>query len=170
MKKVLFVVLIMMLLLVVAMPTFAAGQTKSDVCHLDDAGNYMLINIADPALDSHKAHGDSQPGDDVPGMEGYKFSDACVPVPVPPETCTITAFSPLFNGFTSVTTQVSLDIVNGVLDPDTPPGTEGWDWQGTLLAYYFGGGTTAGAILGEDGQWNSYIASTNCPEPTAPAP
>ena len=85
MKKVLFVVSIVMLLVVVmAIPAFAAGQTKSDVCHLDDAGNYMLINIADPALDSHIAHGDSQSGDAVPGNEdGYVFGEDCSPVPPP---------------------------------------------------------------------------------------
>ena len=59
MKKVMFVVLIMMLLLAMAIPAFAAGQTKPDVCHREGNGDYILINIADPALDSHMAHGDS---------------------------------------------------------------------------------------------------------------
>lgn len=40
----------------------SAGQTKSDVCHGGDDG-IELISIADPAIDSHIAHGDAQPGD-----------------------------------------------------------------------------------------------------------
>jgi hypothetical protein len=36
----------------------AAGQTKVDICHVDDTGTYHLITIADPAYDAHIAHGD----------------------------------------------------------------------------------------------------------------
>lgn len=40
----------------------SGGQGKTDVCHVDDGGNYRLISIADPALDSHIGHGDKVPG------------------------------------------------------------------------------------------------------------
>lgn len=42
-----------------------AGQDKTPVCHLDDDGNFILISIADPALDAHLEHGDLIVGVDV---------------------------------------------------------------------------------------------------------
>lgn len=42
-----------------------AGQEKVAVCHLDEEGNYIPINIADPALDAHLAHGDGVVGEDL---------------------------------------------------------------------------------------------------------
>jgi 5'-nucleotidase len=73
------VVLVLSLFLVTAV--FAkGGKDKAAVCHMDGQGNYSLITIADPALDAHLAHGDSQPGDAIPGNPGYNFSDDCTPV------------------------------------------------------------------------------------------
>ena len=62
----------------------AAGQTKSDICHLDrDAGTYELINVADPALDAHFDHGDGEIGEAVPGLEGKIFDENCVVIDAP---------------------------------------------------------------------------------------
>ncbi|WP_256868037.1 putative metal-binding motif-containing protein [Candidatus Entotheonella palauensis] len=38
--------------------TVWAGQNKVDICHVDGQGEYNLITNADPAYDSHLAHGD----------------------------------------------------------------------------------------------------------------
>lgn len=54
--------------------TASAGPApKVDVCHVDDEGNYNLINVSDNAIDKHIAHGDATPGDEVPGTAGYEF-------------------------------------------------------------------------------------------------
>ena len=59
-------------------PVRLAGQLKSDVCHRTEGINeFILINIADPAVESHIAHGDAKPGDPVPGMEPSTFGPAC---------------------------------------------------------------------------------------------
>lgn len=57
----------------------SAKQAKADVCHDGDAG-WELINIAEPAVDAHLAHGDALPGDLVPDMAGFEFGDDCRPV------------------------------------------------------------------------------------------
>jgi hypothetical protein len=54
------------------------GQLKFDVCHRTEGTNeFILINIADPALEAHIAHGDAKPGDPVPGMESSTFGPNC---------------------------------------------------------------------------------------------
>ena len=58
----------------------AEGQDKVEVCHVDGQGNYSQISIADPALDSHVAHGDARPGEAIPNMAGYNFAEDCSPV------------------------------------------------------------------------------------------
>ncbi|MCB0173096.1 MAG: thrombospondin type 3 repeat-containing protein [Anaerolineae bacterium] len=45
--------------------TAQAGQDKVAVCHLNGDGNYVPINIADPALPAHLEHGDLVVGVDV---------------------------------------------------------------------------------------------------------
>lgn len=90
MKKVMFVVLIMMLLLAMAIPAFAAPAQKVDVCHntSSETNEWVLISISDNAWDAHASHGDASPGDAVPGMEGYVFDDSCNPEPSgPPAGC-----------------------------------------------------------------------------------
>ena len=60
-----------------------SSKTKVDVCHYDaETDAYQLITIADPAVDAHINHGDAQPGDAVPTMEGFEFDDTCTPKPV----------------------------------------------------------------------------------------
>lgn len=57
-----------------------SSKTKVDVCHYDaETDAYQLITIADPAVDAHINHGDAQPGDAVPTMEGFEFDDTCTP-------------------------------------------------------------------------------------------
>jgi len=55
----------------------AAPAPKVDVCHIDDTGAYIKINISENAFDAHIAHGDASPGDAVPDMAGYEFDDEC---------------------------------------------------------------------------------------------
>jgi hypothetical protein len=62
---------------------FANGQTKTDVCHAHGDGTFDLITVADPAIDSHIAHGDGLIGDPVPGQPGFVFDEACVAIPAP---------------------------------------------------------------------------------------
>ena len=41
------------------------GKNKVDLCHIDEDGIYHLINVAEPAVDAHLAHGDDLAGGDV---------------------------------------------------------------------------------------------------------
>lgn len=63
--------------LLLASMASAAPAPKVDVCHLDDMGNYILINISENAFQAHVDHGDGGPGDAFPGMPGYMFADDC---------------------------------------------------------------------------------------------
>ena len=40
----------------------AAKADKMDVCHIDDMGNYKLINVSTNAWKAHEGHGDKLPG------------------------------------------------------------------------------------------------------------
>ncbi len=64
-KGITFLFVVVGLLLMPAPAALAQGQAKVPVCHLDENGDYVLINIADPALDAHRAHGDLVVGEDV---------------------------------------------------------------------------------------------------------
>ena len=50
---------------------------KVVICHKADDVTYIKIEIAKSALDAHLAHGDGSPGEAVPGMEGYVFTEEC---------------------------------------------------------------------------------------------
>lgn len=65
---------------VVPIAIVGAKAEKVDVCHKEGNGSYHLINISDSAFDAHIAHGDAAPGQAVPDMEGYVFSEDCEPV------------------------------------------------------------------------------------------
>jgi hypothetical protein len=57
------------------------GQEKKAICHKDEeVSDYVRINIAEPAWETHLAHGDFTVGEDVPEMIGYGFDDDCQPV------------------------------------------------------------------------------------------
>ena len=85
-NKKLINVLAILVLLLAAMPVLSvgAGGEKVDVCHNEGNGVFNMINISENAFDSHVAHGDASLGEPVPGMDGYKFDEACVPVPAGP--------------------------------------------------------------------------------------
>jgi hypothetical protein len=56
----------------------SAGQTKVEVCHRTFGTNeYVLIDIADPALPTHLSHGDAQVGEAVPDAPGFHFGETC---------------------------------------------------------------------------------------------
>lgn len=94
------VIFAMMVMLVPVTSVIGAPAPKVDVCHLDDDGGYILINISENAFDSHVAHGDASPDDWVPGMEGYIFADDCSLVSVPKKefVATLTVWSTLLGG------------------------------------------------------------------------
>ena len=60
-------------------PATAGPPDKGNVCHDGDNG-WEVISIAEPAFDSHIAHGDAFPGEPVPGMENRIFDDDCAPM------------------------------------------------------------------------------------------
>ena len=54
------------------------GTFKVEVCHkAGNSGKYVLIDIAEPAVDAHLAHGDGFPGEEVPDTEGLCFDVDC---------------------------------------------------------------------------------------------
>jgi len=61
---------------------FAAPAPKVDVCHLDDTGAYIKINVSENAFPAHEDHGDAPPGEPAPGMPGKEFADDCTLVDV----------------------------------------------------------------------------------------
>jgi hypothetical protein len=63
----------------------SANRThRVNVCHRRDGQGYILISVADAAYNTHIAHGDAGPGEEVPGTDGtYRFDDSCVPVAIP---------------------------------------------------------------------------------------
>ncbi len=58
-------------------PVAFAHMDKVDVCHARGDGGWNHINIAASALPAHRAHGDGQPGEGVPGMDGSVFVLDC---------------------------------------------------------------------------------------------
>jgi hypothetical protein len=64
-------------------PSFAR-VVKIDICHYDeDFDRYKAKRIAPSAEADHRAHGDAQVGEAVPGMAGFVFDDNCAPVRLP---------------------------------------------------------------------------------------
>lgn len=78
MRKSVLIILVVSLLLPAAV-ALAQGQEKVVVCHVDDAGNFVPISIADPALDAHLAHGDAEVGVDL--------DENCQPLVAPQAGC-----------------------------------------------------------------------------------
>jgi len=102
MKRFPLVFLVAVLATLLSATIVSAGQTKTAVCHLDEEGNYILIDIADPALDSHIAHGDEI-------ADGNVLDGNCEAVSVAQKGC----FS--FSGAWIVTTgDVVQDISGGI--------------------------------------------------------
>jgi hypothetical protein len=68
---------VLVILILTSSIALAAPAPKVDVCHLDETGSYILININENAFQAHVDHGDGGPGDLVPGMPGKMFADDC---------------------------------------------------------------------------------------------
>ena len=102
MKRFSLVLLVAVLATLLSATIVSAGQEKVPVCHLDEDGNYILINIADPAVEKHIEHGDEIAGGNV--LDGN-----CEPVSVAQEGC----FSFLGPGWI-VTTGAVQDISGGI--------------------------------------------------------
>lgn len=84
----------------VSIGTAEAGGDKVDVCHLTNGGNYNLLRVSASALSAHLGHGDGQPGDAVPGLEGFIFGENCTPtVDVAPEPVVGCYDEPSTSGF-----------------------------------------------------------------------
>jgi hypothetical protein len=79
----------------------AGGQTKTEICHRTGAAQFILISVAEPAVDAHIGHGDGRIGNPVPGQPGTKFSTNCTPVPVGPITITFASLVGNGSPFTS---------------------------------------------------------------------
>lgn len=115
----------------------AKGQAKTEVCHrTDDPENpYVLIEVADPALDAHIAHGDAGPGEAVPGMGGPVFDDACQLGAV---TCPCFAAADL----DAFTLEYDLTLFGEEVHGD---------WRSTLLLSAIQQGSTTGEFAGVTG-------------------
>lgn len=74
----------------------AAPAEKVQVCHYNPyVGEWQVNTVKDngKALQAHLDHGDAQPGEPVPGMDGYTFDDTCTPIADPaPETIWAVAY------------------------------------------------------------------------------
>ena len=80
------------------------AQNKIDVCHYDkEEGVFFKISIAEPAYESHVAHGDAAPGESVPNMEGYEFDEECIPTSTASTSTSVSDTSqlikPLYNTY-----------------------------------------------------------------------
>ena len=53
---------------------------KIAICHAEGTGDYHLIDISTSAEAAHRAHGDAQIGEPVPGRPGKMFDSGCRPV------------------------------------------------------------------------------------------
>lgn len=90
MKKLLTMIAALGVIGAYAIPTYAQPNkpSKMDVCHVTGNGSYHMINVSERAWPAHEAHGDALPGDEVPEMEGYTFTDTCEMEEVQPELST----------------------------------------------------------------------------------
>ena len=108
----------------------AAKGAKIDICHKRDGQGYISINISVNAEAAHRAHGDGQVGDPVPGMPGFTFDEDCVPVEACPcwdaaDLLSVTAANQLgFNSCSSFFIPLPFGaVIQNV--PGSTPGVEG---------------------------------------------
>ena len=52
-------------------------EGKVRLCHAEGNGSYHFIEISESAEGSHRAHGDGEVGDAVPGRTAMTFDDSC---------------------------------------------------------------------------------------------
>ena len=58
------------------------GQAKVQVCHRQGEGGWNLITVGLPGVAAHKAHGDAEPGEAVPGSgDTQVFGPSCEVLP-----------------------------------------------------------------------------------------
>lgn len=62
----------------------AGPAGKVSVCHKDDLGGFIILQVSAKSLPAHLAHGDGQPGGPVPNKDGYLFDDYCAVQKVSP--------------------------------------------------------------------------------------
>ena len=62
------------------MPTVvAAGPPRLPLCHLNEAGTFQRMVVAQPAYAAHLRHGDVEIDGWVPDQPGYRFDEDCAP-------------------------------------------------------------------------------------------
>jgi hypothetical protein len=84
--------------------TAGGSQQKYDVCHRTSGTNeFVLIPVADHAIDMHIAHGDARPGSAVPGQPGMVLSPNCTAVSTSPVVITFDGLSKNGSAFTRYT-------------------------------------------------------------------
>jgi hypothetical protein len=54
-------------------------EAKVVVCHADGSGSYQMISIGESAEPAHRAHGDAERGEAVPGRSPMVFGEDCAP-------------------------------------------------------------------------------------------
>ena len=59
----------------------AARDGKISLCHATGTERYVLITVSVQAQPAHRAHGDAQVGEPIPGQSGMIFSVDCVATP-----------------------------------------------------------------------------------------
>jgi uncharacterized repeat protein (TIGR01451 family) len=59
----------------------AAGENTFAICHKTGDGTYQSISVNPSAEAAHRAHGDGQVGEPVPGMGGMVFGEGCASEP-----------------------------------------------------------------------------------------
>ena len=80
----------------------AMRQTKMSICHRTEGTNkFILISVAESAVEAHLAQGDGRVGDPVPGQPGMKFGADCALVPMVPVTITFSGLSGNGSPFTA---------------------------------------------------------------------
>ncbi len=64
-------------------PQYArGGQLKVQVCHRTGNGAWNLITVGQPTVTAHRAHGDAEPGEIVPGSgDTQVFGASCEVLP-----------------------------------------------------------------------------------------
>jgi hypothetical protein len=59
----------------------AIAPAKVEICHRTEGTNaFVLLSVAQPAVEAHQAHGDGLVGAAIPGMPGMNFGADCAPV------------------------------------------------------------------------------------------
>jgi hypothetical protein len=116
--------LLSVLLLVISLPVSATPPAKVELCHYDRTnGTWSLISVKEKAVAQHLAHGDGEPGEAVPGMNGYTFSATCQPTPA---ALTITYVNDLLlhpdlqPSQTLALNQAPVDVDDPLYDPADP--------------------------------------------------